>query len=106
MNIPYTNCCYSGVLDISEERKKVTEYKKPYYDFERWNFNYFRNVIDKIENGDVINRLTGTLNDLEQKVQRGYDNALMSGKYVVVRFSFKNTTKQINIKDIQCYFKP
>ena len=102
----YTNCCYSGVLDISEERKKVTEYKKPYYDFERWNFNYFRNVIDKIENGDVINRLTGAPNDLEQKVQRGYDNALISGKYVAVRFSFKNTTKQINIKDIQCYFKP
>lgn len=102
----YTNCCYSGVLDISEERKKVSEYKKPYYDFERWNFNYFRNVIDKIENGDIVHRLTGAIQQYPIKVQRGYDNALISGKYVVVRFSFKNTTKQINIKDIQCYFKP
>ena len=102
----YTNCCYSGVLDISEERKKVSEYKKPYYDYERWNFNWFRNKIDKIENGDIVHRLTGAIQQYPEKVQRGYDNALISGKYVVVRFSFKNTTKQINIKDIQCYFKP
>lgn len=102
----YTNCCYSGVIDISEERKKVSEYKKPYYDYERWNFNWFRNKIDKIENGDIAHRLTGIIQQYPEKVQRGYDNALISGKYVVVRFSFKNTTKQINIKDIQCYFKP
>lgn len=102
----YTNCCYSGVIDISEERKKVTDYKKPYYDYERWNFNWFRNKIDKIENGDIVHRLTGAIQQYPEKVQRGYDNALISGKYVVIRFSFKNTTKQINIKDIQAYFKP
>lgn len=102
----YTNCCYSGVIDISQERKKVTEYKKPYYDFERWNFNWFRNVIDKIENGDMVDRLSGHLHTYPQKVQRGYDNALMSGKYAVIRFNFKLMSKQVNIKDIQAYFKP
>lgn len=102
----YTNCCYSGVIDISQERKKVTEYKKPYYDFERWNFNYFRNVIDKIENGDIANRLTGQIYTYPQKVQRGYDNALITGKYVVIRFNFKLMSKQVNIKDIHAYFKP
>ena len=102
----YTNCCYSGKIDISQERKKVTEYKKPYYDFERWNFNWFRNRIDKIENGDVFDRITGKNNNLPEKVQRGYDNALISGKYAVIRFRFKNTTKKVNIKDIQAYFKP
>ena len=102
----FTNCCYSGVIDISQERKKVTEYKKPYYDFERWNFNWFRNVIDKIENGDIVDRLSGRIHSYPQKVQRGYDNALMSGKYVVIRFSFKLMSKQVNVKDIHAYFKP
>ena len=102
----FTNCCYSGVIDISQERKKVSEYKKPYYDFERWNFNWFRNVIDKIENGDMVDRLSGRIHTYPQKVQRGYDNALISGKYVVIRFSFKLMSKQVNIKDIQAYFKP
>ena len=102
----FTNCCYSGVIDISQERKKVSEYKKPYYDFERWNFNYFRNVIDKIENGEVVDRLSGRIHSYPQKVQRGYDNALISGKYVVIRFSFKLMSKQVNIKDIHAYFKP
>lgn len=102
----FTNCCYSGVIDISQERKKVSEYKKPYYDFERWNFNYFRNVIDKIENGEVVDRLSGRIHSYPQKVQRGYDNALISGKYVVIRFSFKLMSKQVNVKDIHAYFKP
>ena len=102
----FTNCCYSGVIDISQERKKVSEYKKPYYDFERWNFNYFRNVIDKIENGEIVDRLSGRIHSYPQKVQRGYDNALISGKYVVIRFSFKLMSKQVNVKDIHAYFKP
>lgn len=102
----YTNCCYSGKIDISQERKKVAEYKKPYYDFERWNFNCFRNVIDKIENGDIVHRMSGRIHNYPQKVQRGYDNALISGKYVVIRFSFKLMSKQVNIKDIHAYFKP
>lgn len=102
----FTNCCYSGVIDISQERKKVSEYKKPYYDFERWNFNYFRNVIDKIETGEVVDRLSGRIHSYPQKVQRGYDNALISGKYVVIRFSFKLMSKQVNVKDIHAYFKP
>lgn len=102
----YTNCCYSGVIDISQERKSVKDYNKPYYDYERWNFNYFRNRIDKIQNGDIVHRLTGVKKDIAEKVQRGYDNALISGKYVVLRFSFKNTTKKVEIKDIHAYFKP
>ena len=102
----YTNCCYSGKIDISQERKKVSEYKKPYYDFERWNFNWFRNVIDKIENPDMIDRVSGRIHNYPQNVQRGYDNALMSGKYAVIRFSFKLMSKQVNVKDIHAYFKP
>ena len=102
----FTNCCYSGPIDIREERKKVSEYKKPYYDYERWNFNYFRNRIDKIENGNIIVRPTGFVKELEEKVQRGYDNALITGKYVIIRFIFKNLTKKVSLKDIHAYFKP
>lgn len=101
----YTNCCYSGVIDIKTERKKVSEYNKPYYDFERWNLNWFRNRIDKIENGDIIDRLSGENKNLPEKVQRGYDNALITGKYIVIRFRFKNVYKKVDVKDIQAYFK-
>lgn len=101
----YTNCCYSGVIDIKTERKKVSEYNKPYYDFERWNLNWFRNRIDKIENGDIIDRLSGGNKNLPEKVQRGYDNALITGKYIVIRFKFKNVYKKVDVKDIQAYFK-
>lgn len=102
----FTNCCYSGIIDISQERKKVTEYKKPYYDYERWNFNWFRNILDKFNNGEIVNRLTGKIINYEQKVKKGYDNALITGKYVVIRFIFKNTKKPVFIKDIHAYFKP
>lgn len=102
----YTNCCYSGVIDISQERKKVSEYKKPYYDYERWNFNWFRNVLDKFNNGEIVNRLTGKVIEYDQKVKRYYDNALMTGKYAVIRFTFKNINKPVFIKDIHAYFKP
>ena len=102
----YTNCCYSGIIDISQERKKVSEYKKPYYDYERWNFNWFRNVLDKFNNGEIVNRLTGKVIEYDQKVKRYYDNALMTGKYAVIRFTFKNINKPVFIKDIHAYFKP
>ena len=102
----YTNCCYSGVIDISQERKKVSEYKKPYYDYERWNFNWFRNILDKFNNGEIVNRLTGKVIEYDTKVKRYYDNALMTGKYAVIRFTFKNINKPVFIKDIHVYFKP
>ena len=102
----YTNCCYSGVIDISQERKKVSEYKKPYYDYERWNFNWFRNILNRFDNGEIVNRLTGKVIEYDVKVKRGYDNALMTGKYAVIRFIFKNINKPVFVKDIHAYFKP
>lgn len=102
----YTNCCYSGILDISEERKRVYDYKKPYYDYERWNFNYFRNIVEYIENPPIVDRITGHINSFNCKIDKKLDNALMVGKYAVIRFNFKNTSKQVNIKDIHAYFKP
>ena len=44
--------------------------------------------------------------EYNQKVKRGYDNALITGKYAVIRFIFKNINKPVFIKDIQAYFKP
>lgn len=102
----FTNCCYSGILDISEERKRISDYKKPYYDYERWNFNYFRNIVEYIENPPIVDRITGRINSFNCKIDRKLDNALMVGKYAVIRFNFKNTSKQVNIKDIHAYFKP
>lgn len=102
----YTNCCYSDYLNINEERKSVSDYKKPYFDFGRWNFNYFRNKVDKINTEYIINRTYAKLNpNINLVVQKGLDNALIIGKYAVVRLVFRNSQKQVNIKDIQAYFK-
>ena len=92
--------------DISEERKRISDYKKPYYDYERWNFNYFRNIVEYIENPPIVCRITGHINSFNYKIDKKLDNALMVGKYAVIRFNFKNTSKQVNIKDIHAYFKP
>ena len=101
----YTNCCYSGIIDISQDRTSIKEYNKPYYDYGRWNFNWFRNIVKYIQNPPLVNRLTGHINHSTYIIDKKIDNALMTGKYVIIRFNFKSTLKQVNIKDIHAYFK-
>lgn len=102
----FSNCCYSDVIDINIPRRKVTEYKLPYYNFGKWHFNWFRNKIDKTHVDYVVDRETGKLNpNLNFVVKRGVDNALMTGNYIIIRFIFQNDDIEINIKDIQAYFK-
>ena len=63
-------------------------------------------MLDKFNNGEIVNRLTGKVIEYDQKVKRYYDNALMTGKYAVIRFTFKNINKPVFLKDIHAYFKP
>lgn len=101
----YSNCCYSGELDIREERKSIKDYKKPFYDFGRWNFNYFKNQVASYKYENITDRISGEINpDLIFNSNTYNDNKLMTGKYIVVRIIFRDNTKDIIIKDVQSYF--
>lgn len=100
----YSNCCYSGYSDISHARSSYHDYKSPYFDYGAWNFNWFRNRIQKINENNPILRGTGKFNEaVVTTTTRGVDNALMVGKYFVVRLIFKDVTKVINLIDIDGY---
>lgn len=101
----YNDICITNEIDISTERKSIIEYKKPFFDFGKWNLNYFRNIAKNIHNEEIVNRLTGEINNISTSIKKGLDNALVTGKYFVIRFKFKNTTKEINIKDIHAYYQ-
>ena len=101
----YSNCCYSGELDIREERKSIKDYKKPFYDFGRWNFNYFKNKVTDYKYENITDRISGEINpDLTFNDNRYNDNKLMTGKYIIVRIIFRDNTRDIIIKDVQSYF--
>lgn len=101
----YTNCCYTGFIDIKEERKTITDYKSPYYQYGRWNFNYFRNKVADFKYENITDRISGKINpDLILVDNKNIDNKLVVGKYVVVRLIFRDSNKQIIIKDVQSYF--
>lgn len=46
----YTDQCNSGLIDISVDNiNELNAYKKPFYEKGKWNFNYFRSLLD-VEN--------------------------------------------------------
>lgn len=100
----YTNCCYSDYCNLNEERASVAEYKKPVYEFGRWNFNWFYNKLKSYKEQEIFGRITGKYNNELEYNQTAVDAKLMVGKYVIVRFVFRNTNKKVLIKDIQAYF--
>ena len=101
----YTNCCYTGNIDIKDERSSITDYKKPYYQYGRWNFNWFRNKVASFNLENITDRISGKINTELQLVEnKNIDNKLMVGKYAVVRLIFRDTNRKVIIKDIQSYF--
>jgi hypothetical protein len=100
----YTNCCYSDYCNLLEERKSIAEYKKPYLEYGRWNYNWFSNKLNSFEEQEIVNRITGIINDNLEYNQTAVDAKLIVGKYCVIRFVFRNTNKKVLIKDIQAYF--
>ena len=100
----YTNCCYSDYCNLKEERASVTEYKQPVYEFGRWNFNWFYNKLKSYKEQEIFGRITGKYNDSLEYNKTAVDAKLIVGKYVIVRFVFRNTNKKVLIKDIQAYF--
>lgn len=100
----YTNCCYSDYCNLIEERNNVAEYKKPVYEFGRWNYNWFYNKLKSYKEQEIFGRITGKYNTELEFNKTAVDAKLMVGKYAIVRFVFRNTNKKILIKDIQAYF--
>jgi hypothetical protein len=100
----YTNCCYSDYCNLIEERNNVAEYKKPVYEFGRWNYNWFYNKLKSYKEQEIFGRITGKYNTELEFNKTAVDAKLMVGKYAIVRFVFRNTNKKVLIKDIQAYF--
>lgn len=100
----YTNCCYSDYCNLMEERNNVAEYKKPVYEFGRWNYNWFYNKLKSYKEQEIFGRITGKYNTELEYNKTAVDAKLMVGKYAIVRFVFRNTNKKVLIKDIQAYF--
>lgn len=100
----YTNCCYSDYCNLIEERNNVAEYKKPVYEFGRWNYNWFYNKLKSYKEQEIFGRITGKYNTNLEYNKTAVDAKLMVGKYAIIRFVFRNTNKKVLIKDIQAYF--
>nr|UWF93774.1 MAG: stabilization protein [Bacteriophage sp.] len=100
----YTNCCYSDYCNLIEERNNVAEYKKPVYEFGRWNYNWFYNKLKSYKEQEIFGRITGKYNTELEFNKTAVDAKLMVGKYAIVRFVFRNINKKVLIKDIQAYF--
>lgn len=100
----YSNICYSNYCDISKSRKSIKDYKNPVFRFGIWVYNWFRNYVLKIGTTEPIIRGNGkfglTLEDLGKQVN---NNALIVGKYFVVRLIFADQQKRISVNDVQCY---
>ena len=100
----YTNVCYSNYCDISKSRKSVKDYKNPVFRFGIWIYNWFRNYVLNINTIEPIIRGNGKFaletTDLGKQIN---NNALIVGKYFVIRIIFADQDKRISINDIQCY---
>lgn len=100
----YTNCCYTDYVDISIPKRTMKDYKHPYYRFGQWIFNWFRNKVANIDTKNPIIRGNGKLHpDTKLLTKTNLNDALVVGKYFVVRFVFYSDDKRISVDDIQCY---
>lgn len=62
------------------------------------------NKLNSFEEQEIVNRITGIINNNLEYNQTAVDAKLIVGKYCVIRFVFRNTNKKVLIKDIQAYF--
>lgn len=100
----YTNCCYTDYIDISVPKRSMKDYKHPYYRYGQWVFNWFRNKVANIDTKNPIIRGNGKLHpDTKFLTTKSLNDALVVGKYFVVRFIFYSDDKRISVNDIQCY---
>ena len=86
----YNEDCDTGVIDIEvtdNTFNRLVNYKKPWYELSRWNFNYFR---------DKINTYPST--NVSDKLRR------IHGNYLIFRFMFTNNNKKLEFENLDCRF--
>ena len=100
----YTNCCYSDYKDVSTPRRRVDDWKSPVYRFGIWVVNWFRNWIKPIPTVHPIIRGNGKFdNNAGELGKQVNNNALIVGKFWVIRLIFRDDSKRISVDDIQTY---
>ena len=78
MKVIYTDETCTGELNINcdDGHNELNNYKYPYWDKGKWNFNYFRNTVATIT-----------------KPTDSDNQSVIYGKYFVIRFIFNNNRR-------------
>jgi hypothetical protein len=99
----FSNTSISRLEDITVNERNTFDAVKPYYEHGKWNYNYFRSVLNEVVTNYPIDRLTGKLNVDVNKKYEPFKSNLINGKYLGVRFIINDGTAKIEIKKIECY---
>ena len=99
----FSNTSISRLEDITVNERNTFDTAKPYYEHGKWNYNYFRSVLNKVVTNYPIDRLTGKLTVDVDKNYEPFKSNLINGKYLGVRFVINDGTAKIEIKKIECY---
>lgn len=99
----FSNTSISRLEDITVNGRNTFDTAKPYYEHGKWNYNYFRSVLNEVVTNYPIDRLTGKLTVDVDKNYEPFKSNLINGKYLGVRFVINDGTAKIEIKKIECY---
>lgn len=99
----FSNTSISRLEDITINERNTFDTAKPYYEHGKWNYNYFRSVLNEVVTNYPIDRLTGKLTVDVDKNYEPFKSNLINGKYLGVRFVINDGTAKIEIKKIECY---
>lgn len=99
----FSNTSISRLEDITVNERNTFDTVKPYYEHGKWNYNYFRSVLNEVVTSYPIDRLTGKLTVDVDKKYEPFKSNLINGKYLGVRFVINDGTAKIEIKKIECY---
>ena len=99
----FSNTSISRLEDITVNERNTFDTAKPYYEHGKWNYNYFRSVLNEVVTNYPIDRLTGKLTVDVDKNYEPFKSNLINGKYLGVRFVINDGTAKIEIKKIECY---
>ena len=104
-----TDLTFSGELDISKsEEINILNGNKPYWNNGVWNFNWFRENINKDVTNDELQQQN--VNNQMKEVYQQHDNLYQSGleksdmrstingKYFILRFVFERNNEDLNLK--------
>lgn len=99
----FSNTSISRLEDITVNERNTFDIAKPYYEHGKWNYNYFRSVLNEVVTNYPIDRVTGKLTVDVDKNYEPFKSNLINGKYLGVRFVINDGTAKIEIKKIECY---